>query len=197
MISSIKEICFFMIIAQGILYFVPGDSYMKYVRILVGVLMILRLMTPFLNLITNTDISREINWKIAQLEQSIEWEQQEFELEDREMGIYSSIEEALKEQLLKCEGNYEIKKVELMGDEAKSMAEGADQSLGDHLQIAITVARREENMQESKADYAEVIIEKITIGGENEMTQGQEENLRQQYSTCIGVNPENVEIIFQ
>ena len=99
MISSIKEICFFMIIAQGILYFVPGDSYMKYVRILVGVLMILRLMTPFLNLITNTDISREINWKIAQLEQSIEWEQQEFELEDREMGIYSSIEEALKEQL--------------------------------------------------------------------------------------------------
>lgn len=197
MISSIKEICFFMIIAQGILYFVPGDSYMKYVRILVGVLMILRLMTPFLNLITNTDISREINWKIAQLEQSIEWEQQEFELEDREMGIYSSIEEALKEQLLKCEGNYEIKKVELMGDEAKSMAEGADQSLGNHLQIAITVARREENMQESKADYAEVIIEKITIGGENEMTQGQEENLRQQYSTCIGVNPENVEIIFQ
>ena len=42
MISAIRDICIFMIIAQTILYFVPGDSYMKYVRVLVGIMMILK-----------------------------------------------------------------------------------------------------------------------------------------------------------
>ena len=41
MISAIKEICIFMIIAQAILFFVPGTSYGKYVRLLVGMMLIL------------------------------------------------------------------------------------------------------------------------------------------------------------
>ena len=41
MVEAIKEICIFVIIAQAVMFFVPGNAYMKYVRILVGILMIL------------------------------------------------------------------------------------------------------------------------------------------------------------
>ena len=40
MVSVVKEICIFMIVAQAVLFFVPGSVYVKYVRVLVGIMMI-------------------------------------------------------------------------------------------------------------------------------------------------------------
>lgn len=50
MVDAVKEVCIFMIIAQAILFFVPGSTYMKYVRVLVGIIMIIRIMEPVLGL---------------------------------------------------------------------------------------------------------------------------------------------------
>ena len=96
MISIMKEICIFMIIVQGILCFVPGNSYIKYVRILVGIILILRITEPILSLVAGGDVRQEIDRKVSELERSISLEQQKLEIEDREMGIYNSIEDELK-----------------------------------------------------------------------------------------------------
>ena len=117
MISIMKEICIFMIIVQGILCFVPGNAYMKYVRILVGIILILRISEPLFQLFAKEDVKQEIEWEVSELKKSIALGQQELEIEDCKMGIYSSIEEELKERLGKCESDYEIRKVELLRDE--------------------------------------------------------------------------------
>ena len=106
MISIMKEICIFMIIVQGILCFVPGNAYMKYVRILVGIILILRISEPLFQLFAKEDVKQEIEWEVNELKKSIALGQQELEIEDCKMGIYSSIEEELKERLGKCESDY-------------------------------------------------------------------------------------------
>ncbi len=46
MLSVVKEISIFIVIAQAILYFVPKEAYMKYVKVLIGVMMIAKLVFP-------------------------------------------------------------------------------------------------------------------------------------------------------
>ena len=50
MVAAVKEICIFVMIAQAVMFFVPSNSYMKYVRILVGVMMILKITEPVFGL---------------------------------------------------------------------------------------------------------------------------------------------------
>ena len=46
MLSIVKEVGIFVVIAQAILYFVPGEAYVKYVKVLIGVIMIAKLTFP-------------------------------------------------------------------------------------------------------------------------------------------------------
>ncbi|MBQ9928918.1 MAG: stage III sporulation protein AF [Lachnospiraceae bacterium] len=46
MLSIVKEVGIFIVIAQAILYFVPGEAYVKYIKVLIGVIMIAKLAFP-------------------------------------------------------------------------------------------------------------------------------------------------------
>ncbi len=84
MVDAVKEICIFMIIAQAILFFVPGSTYMKYVRVLVGIIMIIRIMEPVLGLFPGEGTQQEIRQAIAMLENSIRSENPGVEIQDQE-----------------------------------------------------------------------------------------------------------------
>ena len=49
MIEMIKEIGIFIVIAQAVLYFVPSENYVKYVKVIVGILMIVKIAGPILS----------------------------------------------------------------------------------------------------------------------------------------------------
>ena len=91
MVSIIKDICIFMIIAQAILFFVPGSSYGKYVRLLVGIMMILQLTQPLFQLLTDEEERRRIADRVAQLEQAVSAQGQGLVVEDNRDGIARAI----------------------------------------------------------------------------------------------------------
>ncbi len=49
MVEIIKEIGIFIVIAQAVLYFVPSENYVKYVKVIVGILMIVKIAGPILS----------------------------------------------------------------------------------------------------------------------------------------------------
>lgn len=46
MLEMIKEMGIFIVIAQAVLYFVPGESYVKYVKVIIGIIMIAKISQP-------------------------------------------------------------------------------------------------------------------------------------------------------
>ena len=64
MVSVVKEICIFMIVAQAVLFFVPGSVYVKYVRVLVGIMMIMGITGPLFGLFLSEDKKLEIGQTI-------------------------------------------------------------------------------------------------------------------------------------
>ena len=52
MVQIIKEVGIFIVIAQAVLYFVPGESYVKYVKIIIGIIMIAQMAQPLLLLVS-------------------------------------------------------------------------------------------------------------------------------------------------
>ncbi len=102
MVSAIKDICIFMIIVQAVMYFAPGGSYEKYIKILIGILMILRITEPVLGFFMDGEAKMEIQRRAMALQEELkvrEWEL--VELEGQRLEVYSSIEEELKEELEK------------------------------------------------------------------------------------------------
>lgn len=71
MLSVIKEIGIFIVIAQAILYFVPGDTYVKYVKILIGIMMIAKMISPVFSLLSE-DVIEEITLQGEELLKELE-----------------------------------------------------------------------------------------------------------------------------
>ncbi len=117
MVAAMKEICIFVIIAQAIMFFVPGNAYMKYVRVLVGIMMILKITEPIFGLFLDEEKEWEITERILLLEQNMDIENDALEAGDNRMGIYESIEEELKIRLNQCNCGYEVLDAELTEDQ--------------------------------------------------------------------------------
>lgn len=78
MISAVKDICIFMIIVQAILCFSPGSVYEKYIRILVGLLMILRITEPIFGIFMDGEAKVEIQNRVMALQEELESQKVEF-----------------------------------------------------------------------------------------------------------------------
>ena len=171
MVDAVKEVCIFMIIAQAILFFVPGSTYMKYVRVLVGIIMIIRIMEPVLGLFPG----EEIRQAIAMLENSIRSESPGVEIQDQETEIYKNIEEEVLEKLNACDSSYR--------------AVGVD--IGD------TVIIRVQSRKEEAPGMVE--IAPVRLEGETEEKQAKRqegfEKLKKIYGSCLGVEENKIEII--
>lgn len=177
MVAAVKEICIFVMIAQAVMFFVPSNSYMKYVRILVGVMMILKITEPVFGLFLDEEREKEISRQIMLFSQEMNIADERIEIEEYGMGIYESIEEELKNRLNQCKSGYEIKSVEL-SDEQKIIVTLEDQDRVDRgIQIKSVVIGAEKDEAEQ-------------TGKENE-----KEELKEVYGSCLGVDAERIVIV--
>lgn len=186
MIHAIKEICIFMLIAQAILFFVPEGTYMKYVRILVGILVILRITEPLLEIFLDENTGKEMQERMAGILEEAEENGQMLFVEDGSVGIYRGIEAELKKKLDLCRNDYVVKEVTF--DEEEGM-------------VVITVELRQEEAKEKAAGEIRippVVLESEKIKKEKESDDNLKyeeiQELKEQYGNCIGVDPESIVI---
>ena len=180
MVGAIREICIFVIIAQAVMFFVPGNSYMKYVRILVGILMILKITEPVFGLLLDEDGKREIENRAALLEREIDLKSGELDLEDGSVEIYESITEELRSHFNDCGSGYEVLGVELTKDQ----------------RIVVTV--REMSGEEKESH--KIQVETVVIGKDARQKRSgtqEEQALKEMFGNCISVDAERIEILFQ
>lgn len=179
MVGAIKEICIFVIIAQAIMFFVPGNSYMKYVRILVGILMILKITEPVFDLFLDGEKEKEISEGIMRLEQNIDLNTGKLTLKDNCVEIYGEITDELKSRLNECDSGYKVLEVELTNDQRTIITVEAKEetgSVGDKIQIEPVI------IGEGTQDY--------------EPAQEKTEELKQIFGKSISVDAEKIEIVF-
>lgn len=184
MILAVREICIFMIIAQAVMFFVPSGSYMKYVRVLVGILMILRITEPILTFLADDGTGQEIQGRMQELWDGMSGEGGEISVEDGSLGIYRGIEEELMTRLKQCPGDFEVREVKLLDEEG---------------QVMVTVAPR--SVTEETGGREKIIIGPVVLGEEEpegvqakEAAEEKDEELRELYGGSIGVSPERIKI---
>lgn len=181
MVAAIKEICIFVIIAQAIMFFVPGNSYMKYVRVLVGIMMILKITEPIFGLVLDEEKEKEIRERVLLLEQNIDSGSEGLEVEDNSMGIYESIEEELKNRLNESGSGYDV----------------LDVSITKEQKLVVTLSNKKNGEKEENS----IQIEPVVIGSsalqDSSMEEGKEEaELKRQLGNSIGVDAERIEIVY-
>ena len=66
LVTLIKRIGIFMIAAQAVLHFAPGQKYEKYIKLIISILILLQFVTPLDGIISRT----ETDWsgKLAEME---------------------------------------------------------------------------------------------------------------------------------
>ncbi len=188
MIGVVKEICIFMIIAQAVLFFVPGSSYEKYVRILVGIIMIMRFMEPVVSLFTEEEIKQEIENQMALLNRQMEgineiYGENAEGIKDSRTEIYESMEEEMKKQLAACESDYDIVSVKF----AEDMAQG--KGMDGEAKIIVTVSK-----EQPKTDV--IYVEPVKVL-ESEREKTADESLRKMYANRLGIDAKRLEVILE
>ncbi|MBP3603244.1 MAG: stage III sporulation protein AF [Lachnospiraceae bacterium] len=98
MLSIVKEVGIFVVIAQAILYFVPSENYAKYVKVLIGIMMVAKLISPIFSMlsgegITEFDYRGEAFWESMEKTKIREMEGM------TEEKIYENIRKEMKEKL--------------------------------------------------------------------------------------------------
>lgn len=188
MIGVVKEICIFMIIAQAVLFFVPGSSYEKYVRILVGIIMIMRFMEPVVSLFTEEEIKQEIENQMALLNRQMEgineiYGENAEGIKDSRTEIYESMEEEMKKQLAACESDYDIVSVKFVED----MAQG--KGMDGEAKIIVTVSK-----EQPKTDV--IYVEPVKVL-ESEREKTADESLRKMYANRLGIDAKRLEVVLE
>lgn len=106
MLTMIKEIGVFVVIAQAILYFVPGEHYAKYVKVLVGLMIIAKISVPVFNLFSG-DAWGEIVFEGKLLEGEIMQNHDTFLQEDSYGGLIRYYSQIAQQQSTQGQGENE------------------------------------------------------------------------------------------
>ena len=171
MVQIIKEVGIFIVIAQAVLYFVPGESYVKYVKIIIGIIMIAQMAQPLLLLVS------EGAWEQI-LEQSLDIRELPAlgaaQAEDGKSRVGQNLERELAMRLNEqsAEG-YIVRRVEIREEE---------ECAG----ITVSVSRQEQT-------DGKIRIENITVG-EKEADDGEKQMLREPFAQALGMKAEDVEV---
>ena len=98
MLSIVKEVGIFVVIAQAILYFVPSENYAKYVKVLIGIMMVAKLISPVFSIFSGDEIT-ELTYKGEAFWDTME-KTKIREMEGKtEEKIYENIGKEIKEKL--------------------------------------------------------------------------------------------------
>lgn len=88
-LGSVKQLGIFMICAQAILHFRPDSSYEKYMKLVIGIMVLVQLVIPFAKIFS-------AEWDI-ELGEKIKWYQQQMQVELNNQKITNSqVENILK-----------------------------------------------------------------------------------------------------
>ena len=181
MVEIIKEVGIFIVIAQAVLYFVPGQAYSKYVKVIIGIVMIAKMAQPVLTLMMGEEWEEILSQSMDLVQvQGIETE--EFKVRSGERIILSEIEKELKDRLNEnpIEG-YIVESVSVKEDSAGEV-EG----------ITIAVLKTEER------GGNEIKIEKITIdemtSDMSAATEAEQDRLKEYYGNLLAMPAVHIEI---
>lgn len=183
MIAMIKEAGIFLVIAQAVLALVPGENYEKYVKVIVGLIMIAKLVQPVLSLLAGDageDSLKEFLHQSADLYEMSLQKAEKWETEDGEKAVLDEIGKELKEKLNeKSPEGYLVEDVEV--EEEKE---------GEEVFLILTV-RRTKNSENRK-----IQVEKISVEGERDKDpcSAEEEAIREYYGQILEMQPRQIEI---
>lgn len=182
MIEMLKKIGIFVVIAQAVLYFVPGEAYAKYVKVIIGIIMIAKLAQPILALVSEEgwDEIMEQSYDFSELS---EYGADEDLMKNSENTIFQGIEEELKTRLNESPADgYYVERAAVKTDAA-----------GKSEEIVITVTRKD---RENKIE-----IEAVVIGdSESKMPEaevGETEELKEYYGNLISVPADKIRVVIK
>lgn len=114
MLTTIRQIGIFMICAQSILFLLPEEQYGKYVKVLVGIMILMQFLLPIRSLLTGESVAL-LQDQTAVFQMELQQIDQEKEIGDENLGIYDGIEDEIKDRIYVCvtEAGYRVEQVEL------------------------------------------------------------------------------------
>ena len=184
MVEIIKEAGIFIVIAQAVLILVPGESYEKYVKVIIGLVMIVKLAQPIVAFFSEDAKEASFALLFRQTDSLYEASLQEagkWESEDGRSEILDGIGEELKEKLNeRPQKGYLVENVKVDC--------GSDREVS---YVTITVGKTE------PSENRKIQVEKIEIGGEGVSGNGEEEVLKEYYGQILGMEQSQIVIRMQ
>lgn len=177
----IREIGIFIVIAQAILYFVPGESYVKYVKVIIGVIMIAKMAQPVLAFINGGEWEQLLE-QAEEFESLTDFEESNTGQEDNSDEIREQVEKELADKLNEKPFKGYIVSGVCIDDKGKN-------------NIVITVSEgKEETVKEIKIEEINLQGKNITEDEENEFMKKETDELKAYYGEMLGTAPDNLEV---
>lgn len=177
----IREIGIFIVIAQAVLYFVPGESYVKYVKVIIGIIMIAKMAQPVLAFVNGGEWEQLLE-QTAEFGTFADFEKSNMRLEDSSDGIRKKVEEELADKLNeKPFKGYIVSAVSIGGEGEK--------------EIVITVSEeKDERVKEIKVE--KIKLSKEDAGADEGEGPGEKEmeELKAYYGEILGADLDNLRV---
>lgn len=172
MIQIIREVGIFIVIAQAVLYFVPGESYVKYVKIIIGIIMIAKMAQPLLVFVDGQQWQRILE-EMPDLQTF-----SQAELPDAREGS-GRIEETIERELIGKLNAEPFEGYTACGVVFATAGSGKEE-------LVITVSDR-------RGKEGQIRIDKITVG-DAQAQSGQARAIAEHYGKILGMDPEGIRI---
>lgn len=97
MLAIVKEMGIFVVFAQAVLFFVPKETYAKYVKVLIGIMVIAKLISPMFTLFSN-ETWEEIVFSGYEMKEEMKSTQEVFQEKDGYDNLMLHYAEIAEEQ---------------------------------------------------------------------------------------------------
>lgn len=194
-----KRASIFMILAQTIIYFRPQESYEKYLRFLIHLLLIVVLFFPVVDLLDHSAGSRMQSSLAAytrQMEQLMNGvESIEIEGFVQEDSYISTLQSEVKIRLNNYseQTGYIVKSVEIKG-----IGQMQEMDSGSEVKLYITVTTGSDAVSTIKVDkvkWTGNTVEKEEKDKKSRIPTEQEQRLKAQYAQILGMEQSNLEVL--
>lgn len=217
LVELIKRIGIFMLAAQAVIHFAPSQKYEKYMKLIVGIMILLQFLTPVYRIFTETEV--DFGERILDMEQELQEGMLVEELvvtDSVTESVISSLEEEMKTKLNNVISgeNYTVTGVRISMKAVDG--EGKDGIRQYELGTVRVVVRASasagstDNMGKT-GNIGKIQIQKIDVeidgtdgkDGTGEEGQGRmtadgkeeiEERLRERFCQALGMDKENMEV---
>lgn len=211
-LEFMKGIGIFIICAQSFLHFAAGKSYEKYVKLLIGVMILAQFVVPVRNLFLGTE-NGELHEEVERFQMELEYAMQNAQLEVQKQGLEIAatdakkpITEEIRQRLSEAakDNGYYIKEVQITEEPPKTIL------IVENLEMAQAkrqVEQRQEQQSQGSEEKQTIQIDKIptidaiTIGQNMESKENaiqderQLQELQEIFANLLGTKIEYVEVV--